>query len=244
MTKPTLTARQAMFVSEFCVDSNATAAAIRAGYSAKTARQQGALNMAKAAIVSEIAKRQSKRLKRNDVTAERVVAQLAATAFHDPLNAFDANGNLRPLDQIDPATRSAMVIEITEGFDQEGNPVQTRKTKFLDRHVSLDKLARNLGLLQDKLKISGDVQNPLHHAHPAHPGIGHQARPRGHDRGLRLSGLRFYLWLDEDRHRLSAREGSRYSSLLQFMVPEIPFLDVLQKFAAWPGGVGFHLKLG
>jgi phage terminase small subunit len=117
--------------------------------------------MANAAIASEIAKRQGRRLERNDVTAERVIAQLAATAFHDPLSAFDDSGNLRPLHEIDPATRSAMMIEITEGFDADGNPVQSRKTKFMDRNVALDKLARHLGLLVDKVKVSGDANDPL-----------------------------------------------------------------------------------
>jgi hypothetical protein len=55
-----------------------------------------------------------------------------------------------------------MMIEITEGFDADGNPVQTRKAKFLDRHVSLDKLARHLGLLVEKVKVCGDAGNPLH----------------------------------------------------------------------------------
>ncbi len=161
MTNPKLTARQVLFVSEFLASGNATQSAIKAGYSAKTAKAIGTENLAKPAIAAAIAEAQAKRLERNDVTAERIIAQLVATAFHDPLCAFDPEGNLLPLDKIDPATRSAMVIEITEGFDQDGNPVQTRKTKFLDRHVSLDKLARNFGLLQDKLKLVNDPENPI-----------------------------------------------------------------------------------
>jgi phage terminase small subunit len=150
-----------MFASEFLASGNATQSAIKAGYSKRTAKAIGAENLAKPDIAAAIAEAQSKRLERNDVTAERIIAQLAATAFHDPLSAFDDNGNLRPLDQIDPATRSAMMIEITEGFDGDGNPVQSRKTKFMDRNVALDKLARNFGLLHDKLKISGDANDPI-----------------------------------------------------------------------------------
>jgi phage terminase small subunit len=161
MTTRNLTPKQALFVSEILVDGNASAAAKRAGYSAKTADEQGHRLSRNAQVAAEIAKRQGKRLERNEVSAERVVAQLAATAFHDPLSAFDASGKLLPLDEIDPATRSAMMIEITEGFDGEGNPVQTRKTKFMDRNVALDKLARNLGMFNDKLKLSGDANDPI-----------------------------------------------------------------------------------
>lgn len=153
--------RQERFVIEFLIDGNASAAARRAGYSTKTAGAIGDKLLKHAEIAKAIAKRQTKRLERVEVTAERVIAQLAATAFHDPLSAFDDEGNLKPLAEIPEATRSAMLIEITEGVDQEGNPYQIRKTKFKDRDVSLDKLARNLGLLQDKLKISGDAENPI-----------------------------------------------------------------------------------
>ncbi len=42
MTKGKLTPKQARFVEEYLIDLNATQAAIRAGYSAKTANEQGA----------------------------------------------------------------------------------------------------------------------------------------------------------------------------------------------------------
>jgi phage terminase small subunit len=156
-----LNARQELFVAEFLIDGNATAAAKRAGYSAKTAHSIGERLLRHVEIAKAIASKQTKRLERVDVTAERVIAQLAATAFHDPLSAFDDHGNLRPLHEIDPATRSAMMIEIIDGFDGDGNPVQTRKTKFKDRDVSLDKLARHLGMFNDRLKISGDPESPI-----------------------------------------------------------------------------------
>ena len=163
MTKPKLTARQAMFVSEFCVDGNATQAAIRAGYSAKTARQQGALNMANAAIASEIAKAQTKRLERNDVTAERVLQELARVAFLDVRKLLNDDGTMKPLSELDDDTAATIAgIELSEIRDGEGTPIGVlKKIKIADKLVALDKLARNLGLLQDKLKISGDAENPV-----------------------------------------------------------------------------------
>lgn len=52
-----LTAKQQRFCDEYLVDLNGTQAAIRAGYSAKTARQMAAENMAKPAIKAYIGKR-------------------------------------------------------------------------------------------------------------------------------------------------------------------------------------------
>jgi phage terminase small subunit len=155
------TPKQAAFIEEHAVDMNATQAAIRAGYSAKTAGWIGPQLLAKTHIAAAIAEKRADRSIRTEITADRVLQELARTAFHDPLSAFDAQGKLLPLHEIDPATRSAMMIEITEGFDGDGNPVTTRKTKFKDRDAALDKLCRNLGLFQDKLKISGDSENPL-----------------------------------------------------------------------------------
>jgi phage terminase small subunit len=54
-----------------------------------------------------------------------------------------------------------MVIEVVQGADADGTPTLVRKTKFLDRQVALDKLARHLGMFNDKIKISGDAENPL-----------------------------------------------------------------------------------
>ncbi|QYM73370.1 terminase small subunit [Pseudochrobactrum sp. Wa41.01b-1] len=51
----TLTTKQERFVTEYLVDLNATQAAIRAGYSEKTARQTGSENLSKPDIADAIA---------------------------------------------------------------------------------------------------------------------------------------------------------------------------------------------
>ncbi len=160
-TPKKLTAKQAAFVSNFLIDGNATQAAIRAGYSTKTAQRIGSETLSNPLVAQAIAKRQAKRLERTEISADRVIAQLAAIAFADPRKLFRDDGALKPIDQMDDDTRAALVVEVTQGFDQDGNPVQTRKTKFADKLGALDKLGRHLGLFQDKLKISGDAENPL-----------------------------------------------------------------------------------
>ena len=57
----TLTAKQQRFCDEYLIDLNATQAAIRAGYSAKAARQIGTENMSKPAIAEYIAKRMAEK---------------------------------------------------------------------------------------------------------------------------------------------------------------------------------------
>jgi phage terminase small subunit len=161
MTTRKLTPKQALFVSEILVDGNASAAAKRAGYSAKTADEQGHRLSRNAQVAAEIAKRQSKRLERNEVTAERVIAQLAAIAFADPRKLFDANGALKPIDQIDDDTRAALVIEVTQGTDADGNPTFSRKVKFAEKLRALEMLGKYLGLFRDRLEIAGSAENPI-----------------------------------------------------------------------------------
>lgn len=78
-----LTDKQKRFVEEYMIDLNATQAAIRAGYSPKSANEIAAENLAKPSIANEIAKLQAEQSKKTGVTAERVIRELAVMAFAD-----------------------------------------------------------------------------------------------------------------------------------------------------------------
>jgi phage terminase small subunit len=72
--------KQARFVAEYLVDLNATQAAIRAGYSAKTARQQASELLAKPDIAQAVARAQEKRAQRTGITAEKVLEDIERIA--------------------------------------------------------------------------------------------------------------------------------------------------------------------
>lgn len=90
-----LTPKQERFVQEYIVDRNATQAAIRAGYSEKTAGVIGSENLDKPNIAGEIAKRTKVIAEKVEITQERVVEALASMGFHDV--ALDT---LRPADKL------------------------------------------------------------------------------------------------------------------------------------------------
>jgi len=71
-----LTPKQAVFVQEYLVDFNATRAAIKAGYSKKTAYTIGFENLKKPEIAEAIAKAQAKLAEKTEITQERVVADI------------------------------------------------------------------------------------------------------------------------------------------------------------------------
>lgn len=70
-----LTDKQQKFVDEYLVDLNATQAAIRAGYSAKTAAEMGYENLRKPQIVEAIAKARKDQQERTGITSDRVVRE-------------------------------------------------------------------------------------------------------------------------------------------------------------------------
>lgn len=78
-----LTPKQARFVAEYLIDLNGTQAAIRAGYSVHTARAIGAENLTKPDIASAIELAQQARADRTEITADRVLKELAKIGFSD-----------------------------------------------------------------------------------------------------------------------------------------------------------------
>ncbi|QVQ29157.1 terminase small subunit [Achromobacter deleyi] len=78
-----LTDKQRRFVDEYLVDLNATQAAIRAGYSQKTAGQIGEQNFKKLEIAQAIQEAQAERSKRTEITQDIVLRELAKIGFSD-----------------------------------------------------------------------------------------------------------------------------------------------------------------
>ena len=74
-----LTAKQKAFVAEYLIDLNATQAAIRAGYSEKTARFIGAENLTKPNIAAAVAAAQAERSKRTEITQDYVLSSIMKT---------------------------------------------------------------------------------------------------------------------------------------------------------------------
>lgn len=81
MEAPGLTPKQALFVREYLVDLSATAAAIRAGYSKKTAHSQGPRLLANVGVAAAIQKAMNKRAEKVELTAERVLEEISAIGF-------------------------------------------------------------------------------------------------------------------------------------------------------------------
>ena len=71
------TSKQSRFVQEYLVDLNGKQAAIRAGYSAKTAEVQASRLLRNAKVQQALQAAMQARSRRTEVTADRVVAEFA-----------------------------------------------------------------------------------------------------------------------------------------------------------------------
>ena len=97
-----MNARQTRFVQEYLIDHNATRAARRSGYSAKSARFIGAENLTKPNIAAAIATAQAERAERLRVTADEVMLQLRKYGFSSMRDYFDEEGRLLEPQELTP----------------------------------------------------------------------------------------------------------------------------------------------
>lgn len=158
-----MTPKQSRFVDEYLIDLNATQAAIRAGYSRRTAGAQGEALLKNPEIAQFVKFEMDERAKRTKVTADRVIEELGKIAFFDIRKAFRPDGTLMSVDEMDADARAVIIsLDVTDLHDREGAPTgRISKIKLADKLGALTLLMRHMGLLNDKLKIQGDAENPL-----------------------------------------------------------------------------------
>lgn len=150
-----LTPKQKRFIDEYLIDLNATQAAIRAGYSPKTAHSIGQENLTKPEIMRELEKAMQKRQERTEITQDRVLKEYARIAFLDPRRFFDSDGTPKPIEALDDDTAAALAgLEIREEFSGTGAERQlsgyTKKYKLVNKLGALDSLAKHLGMFDGK----------------------------------------------------------------------------------------------
>jgi phage terminase small subunit len=155
-----LTLKQARFVQEYLIDLNAAQAAIRAGYSAKTARVIGHENLTKPDIAAAIEKAMAERAERTELTADWVVDELRKIAGANMADYVQYTPEGAPHLDFAALTRdqAAAVREMTVEDVVGGKRVSF---KLHDKLGALDKLGRHLGIFREKqqseVKVAVDV---------------------------------------------------------------------------------------
>ena len=156
-----LSEKQLRFVEEYLIDLNATQAALRAGYSKKTANEQGSRLLANVSVASAIRVQIDERAKRTEVTADRVVRELAKIGFQDirELMVWDEERVCYvPSTRLtkDQAATVSSVKSKTRRFTTKDGEVEESielELKTYDKKGALDSLARHLGIFNDKINV-------------------------------------------------------------------------------------------
>lgn len=150
------------FVDEYVIDQNATEAAIRAGYSRVSAAAIGCRLLKDVKIRTEIDKRLNIVSANCGITAERVLQEYECLAFLDPMDLFTADGHLKPMNEIPEKARRAIAgLEIIQmkatGTEEVTIESLLKKVKLTDKKGSLDSLAKILGMMKDKVEVTGQI---------------------------------------------------------------------------------------
>ncbi len=109
-----LTPKQKNFCDEYVLDFNATRACIRAGYSQKSAAEQGYQLLHKTSVRNYLGGLLSVKSAKLEVDADLIISELITIAFANLVDAFDENGKIRKPNEI-PAALWSAISEIDIG---------------------------------------------------------------------------------------------------------------------------------
>lgn len=151
-----LTSKQRAFVQEFMVDSCATKAAIRAGYSERSAGKIGHQLLENTRIAKAIEREQDLRAERLEITADRVAIELARIAFadmRDIAGVVDGKVLIPDTDGLSEKQAAAIseLAETSHGI----------RIKMHSKTAALDQLGKILGLHREALEVTNVGEPPV-----------------------------------------------------------------------------------
>lgn len=159
--KKNLTRKQAVFVKEFLINFNGAEAVRKAGYKTKRPEKFAWDLRNKPDIAAAIDIGEKKLLEKLDITAERVLDELASIGFQNAQNLYDpATGELIPINKLpENVARTISSIEVISSPSVDGGSTvcTTTKIKLWDKRGSLELLGKHLKLFMDKAESPGRI---------------------------------------------------------------------------------------
>lgn len=182
-----LTDKQKRFVEEYLVDLNATQAAVRAGYSAKTAQEQSSRLLSNVMVQQAIREAQEARSQRTEITADRVLQELAKIGFADirkairwgrtvaipvdygdaVVNAMESTDHADNGDPVKVHTDIALIASDEIDDDTAAAISEIKQTKeglaikFHPKLEALGKIGQHLGMFKEKVELTGKDDGPI-----------------------------------------------------------------------------------
>jgi phage terminase small subunit len=159
-----LTPKQEQFCLEYIIDFNATQAAIRAGYSKKTAYSIGQQNLKKLEIMQYLAVLKDERQERARKSADEVLEEIENVGFSRVNNTVEWNESgiafIKNSDEIEDKDAAAIEsIQVTEKYAGKGedmHPILQTKVKLHPKIPALTLLAKHHNLIKEQPILQGD----------------------------------------------------------------------------------------
>jgi phage terminase small subunit len=159
VTREMTAQRREIFAAEYAATGNRAAAAAAAGYS--PSGDAAAAHLQRPEVRQRVTELNKQKLEVAGITAQRVMQELGRIAFLDMRKLFDAEGNLKPVHQLDDDTAAAVAsVDMEtrwEGRGENAVPVHVKKVRTVDKMASLNLLAKHFKLVGDE----GDGVNAL-----------------------------------------------------------------------------------
>lgn len=160
MSPDEIALRRRRFAEEYIKDLNGTKAAIRVGYSPRSAHVTASRLLTDAKVIGLIAELTSAHSKNAGLTAERVLEEIRRVALSDVGELFDDDGNLLPIKSLPPEIRACIAsVEVQTNADG----AQVTKVRLWNKGQQLDLAARHLELLVNRIEVSGEIELRVSH---------------------------------------------------------------------------------
>ncbi|WP_351122581.1 terminase small subunit [Shewanella sp. T24-MNA-CIBAN-0130] len=152
------TDRERLFVMEYLVDKCMKAAAVRAGLSEKSSESAGSRMYNTPRVKHAIDWHMARAFAKIEITSDRILQEIAATAFLDPRLAFKGNTNI-DIDKLpEQVARAIDSIKIT--YLENGDIVHN--IQFNPKLKGLELLGKNLKMFTEKVEISQRAKVIVH----------------------------------------------------------------------------------
>lgn len=161
-----ITPKIARFVEEYLKDLNGAGAAVRAGYSERSAKQRAAELLARDDVQAAIAAAQAARSQRTEIDQDYVLARMVEIDQMDVLDIMTDDMALKPVKDWPRVWRQYLSgFDLAEMFEGRGDEREMvgimKKIKWPDKIKNLELLGRHLGMFKDKVEVTGKNGGPI-----------------------------------------------------------------------------------
>lgn len=151
-----LSGKRKVFVDEYLIDLNATQAAIRAGYSPRTANEQAARLLANVSIKKAIDTAIAERSRRTGINQDRIVRELAKIGLVNPTDVINIDEATLRDDVCTDDTAAIASVRVKRIPTADGEIIE-REIKVADKLKALELLGKHLGMFKENINLTGDM---------------------------------------------------------------------------------------